>query len=342
MMGKILCGIGIPVVIWFLSYSVFAEKSPIAKKTERELKESSSKKTEEKLRHLHYEYGVELTPMGAEQAGNKEGTIPPWTGGIKNPPPNYKKGMRHPDPFSEDAILFRIDSTNLEKYQTKLTPGQIALLKTYPLFKMNIYPTHRSASFPQHIYEATIANEKSARLIKDGTIVDGASIGIPFPVPENGQEAIWNHLLRYRGEAVSLINVQIPVTAGGAYTPIKSEEEWYFPYSAGDTQKESNNKIFYILHMAKVPPSLAGTIYLIHEPIDFLAEKRSSWIYSPGQRRVNRVPGYEYDLFPDEVDGLRCIDMYDMYNGATDRYDWELKGKMELYVPYNAYKLHIG
>jgi hypothetical protein len=30
--------------------------------------------------------GKTLTPMGAEKAGNKEGTIPSWEGGICKPP----------------------------------------------------------------------------------------------------------------------------------------------------------------------------------------------------------------------------------------------------------------
>ena len=29
-----------------------------------------------------------------------------------------------------------------------------------------------------------------------------------------------------------------------------------------------------------------------------------------------------------------------MFSGATDRYDWKLVGKKEMYVPYNSYKLH--
>jgi hypothetical protein len=29
-----------------------------------------------------------------------------------------------------------------------------------------------------------------------------------------------------------------------------------------------------------------------------------------------------------------------MYNGSPERYNWELVGKKEMYVPYNAYKLH--
>lgn len=31
--------------------------------------------------------------------------------------------------------------------------------------------------------------------------------------------------------------------------------------------------------------------------------------------------------------------MLSVFNGAPDRYQWELKGKSEAYVPYNAYRL---
>ena len=33
--------------------------------------------------------GADLTPMGAEKAGNKDGTIPAWTGGVCSPPAGF-------------------------------------------------------------------------------------------------------------------------------------------------------------------------------------------------------------------------------------------------------------
>ncbi len=36
----------------------------------------------------------------------------------------------------------------------------------------------------------------------------------------------------------------------------------------------------------------------------------------------------------------RTADQYDTFNGAPNRYDWELAGKREIYVPYNSYRLH--
>ena len=44
--------------------------------------------------------GVDLTPLGGERAGNAEGSIPPWTGGITEPPAGYQVGEHHRDPFS--------------------------------------------------------------------------------------------------------------------------------------------------------------------------------------------------------------------------------------------------
>ena len=59
-----------------------------------------------------------MTPVGAEKAGNKEGTIPAWEGGITKPPANYKLGDFHPDPFAADkaalvAFLRTLDDTAL-------------------------------------------------------------------------------------------------------------------------------------------------------------------------------------------------------------------------------------
>ncbi len=36
--------------------------------------------------------GTTLTPVGAEKAGNKEGTIPEYTGGLTTPPATFQKG----------------------------------------------------------------------------------------------------------------------------------------------------------------------------------------------------------------------------------------------------------
>ena len=286
--------------------------------------------------------GQQLTPLGAEKAGNKDGTIPPWDGGITKPPAGYKPGMFHPDPYPNDNVLFKIDATNVDKYADKLSPGQVALIKRYPdTWYMNVYPTRRSASYPQRIYDAAISNAVIGELTQGGNGVANATESVPFPIPKSGVEVIWNHLLRYRGEAVHQIIAQAAPTAGGQYVPVVIDQKVLFPYAApGATIDSINNRSAYFLQTVTSPPRLAGTLLLVHETLDQVKEPRTAWVYNPGMRRVRRAPNVAYDNPGTASDGQRCSDQLDMFNGAPDRYDWELVGKMEMYIPYNCYKLH--
>jgi len=286
-------------------------------------------------------FGEGLTPMGAEQAGNKDGTIPAWTGGITSPPAGYKPGQHHPDPFAGDKVLFTITGKNADQYKDKLSAGLMAMLKTYDTYKMPVYPTHRSASYPQRIYDAVAANARTAKLVADGNGVADAIGGIPFPVPKNGHEVIWNHILRYRGDAAARWIDQAAPTRSGSYTLVKFEDEFDFNYSKpGMTFDKLGNVIIYFKQAVVAPARLAGTILLAHETMNQVAEPRKVWTYNPGQRRVRRAPNVAYDNPGTAADGMRTSDQFDMFNGATDRYDWKLVGKREMYVPYNSYKLH--
>ena len=110
--------------------------------------------------------GTPLTPVGAERAGNAEGTIPEWTGGITEYPEGYVPGGWYVDPFADDEILFTITAQNYKQYADKLTPGTQALFERYPeSFKMNIYPTRRSASFPDAYYENSIWNASNTEFV---------------------------------------------------------------------------------------------------------------------------------------------------------------------------------
>ncbi|CAM5225436.1 hypothetical protein ALON55S_05244 [Alishewanella longhuensis] len=158
--------------------------------------------------------GQDLTPIGAERAGNAAGTIPEWTGGIQAAPAGYKPGDHHPNPFADDKILFTITKANLDQYRQFLVAGRSPLLDFYPdTFKMNVYPTRRSASFPQYFYDATKRIAAEAELVEGGNGLRNAAIGIPFPIPSNGLEAIWNHTVRYRGVAASRNGGQAAPTA---------------------------------------------------------------------------------------------------------------------------------
>ena len=286
--------------------------------------------------------GRELTPLGAIRAGNEEGTIPAWQGGILRPPADYRPGSHHADPFVDDAPLFTITAANLEQYAARLSPGQIAMFERYPeTWRMPVYPTRRSASFPERIYDRTIANATNAELTPDGNGVLNAAEGIPFPIPQNGLEAIWNHLLRYRGVSVHRQTAQVTPTARGDYTEVRIDEKAVYLYAQeGATVASIDNRLAYLLQSVTAPPRLAGTILLVHETLNQKAELRQAWTYNPGQRRVRRAPNIAHDNPGTASDGQRTSDQLDMFNGAPDRYDWQLVGRRELYIPYNNYRLH--
>ena len=285
--------------------------------------------------------GASLTPMGAETAGNANGSIPAWNGGLKSPGAGYKANGHYPDLFSNEKPVLTITGANADQYKDKLSAGQIAMLKTYPSWKMNVYPTHRTASFPAQHYAETKENATQAKLADGGNGVTNADGGIPFPIPQNGLEAIWNHLLRYRGDTYATQWNQVAVTRDGAYTPVRFEYEYDFSYGNLTKPKAEREagKIFNFLQVVTEPARLAGQILLVHEFVDQVSEPRRAWTYNPGQRRVRLAPNVAYDNPGTASDGLRTNDDFLMFNGATDRYNWKLVGKKEMYVPYNSYKI---
>lgn len=292
--------------------------------------------------------GAELTPLGGEKAGNADGSIPAWDGGITSAAQagvtNFKSGDHHPDPYANDKPLFTITAGNMGQYANKLTEGHKKLLQTYRnTFKMIVYPTHRSAAAPQRIYDATKRIATTAELAKDGNGVVKAGEGIPFPIPKSGVEVFWNHVLRYRGDVIVRNIGQAPVTASGDYTMVKFRDETMVAYSLPGAKSENlNNTIAYFIQETVAPARLAGEVLLVQETLDQSIENRRAWVYNAGQRRVRRAPNVAFDNPGTNSDALRTSDQFDMYNGSPERYDWTLVGKKEMLVPYNSYKLGSG
>ncbi|MDQ7985905.1 DUF1329 domain-containing protein [Pseudomonas sp. G34] len=286
--------------------------------------------------------GSSLTPLGAEKAGNAAGSIPPWSGGITQAPAGYKgSGTHHIDPFAADKPLFTITRANLAQYRDQLTPGQVALFETYPdSFQMPVYPSRRSGSAPQWVYDNTAKNAVSAKLLDGGNGFADAFGGIPFPIPQNGVEALWNHIARYRGTYVVRRASEVAVQRNGSYSLVTSQQEALFKfYDPKGSYASLNNILFYYLSATRSPARLAGGAVLVHETLDQVKQPRQAWGYNAGQRRVRRAPNLAYDTPISAADGLRTADDTDMFNGAPDRYDWKLLGKREIYIPYNSYKL---
>ena len=283
--------------------------------------------------------GRDLTPVGAEKAGNKENTIPAWDGGLTKPPAGFDIKKGYADPFASEKPLFTITNANAEQYKDKLSVGQLAMLKKYPTFKMIVFPSHRTAAYPDNVMEDVRKFAGSADLAANanGVVGSGAST-VPFPVPKKGEEVLWNDNLRWRGGGVERDWNWHTVQSSGDSYKVGVRERFIFE-NAGYLEPKRDNQSFVITVEYTSPPTLEGTIYLAWDTLDQSKQARQGWIYNAGQRRVRRIPDLCCDFNPDGTDGMRFTDQYDGWNGTTERYDWKLLGKRELYVPYNTYKL---
>lgn len=287
--------------------------------------------------------GKDLTPLGGQIAGNADGSIPAWTGGITSAPAGYKVGDHHANPFAAEQPLYTVTAANAGQYEGRLTAGTVALLKAYPDYKVIVYPSRRSASNPQRVYDATRANATAAKLVEGGNGISGATVGVPFPIPQNGLEVVWNFLTRYRGVAAARHIGQAAVERGGGYQLVQFEDEFLFNYTRPDitsAELEKDNTLIFFKQAVTAPARLAGTILLAQETMDQVKEPRRAWVYNAGRRRVTRAPNVAYDNPGTAADGQRTSDQFDMFNGAPDRYEWKVAGKKEMIVPYNSYALH--
>ncbi len=283
----------------------------------------------------------ELTPVGAERAGNAAGTIPQWRGGITQPPGDYQPGDHHQDPFQGEMPLLRIDHGNSHESAGLISAGHQALLQRYDDYYIDVYQTHRSAALPQRMYEKTMENGRRGRLTEDGEAVENVAEGLPFPFPENAHELIWNHRLRYKGSGSKRhISLAAPTASGSFVEVTMTVNILGLYYQQGATLESIDNRLLYFWQQTNSPARLAGSVLLVHESLNQLAQPRSAWVYNPGQRRVLRAPNVAYDNPSSATDGLHVSDMTDMFNGALDRFDWQLLDKREMYVPYNSYRVH--
>jgi len=281
----------------------------------------------------------DLTPFGAEMAGNKDGSIPAWTGGSTTPIPGDKPGGKRSDPFSGDKPLFSITAKNVDQYAAKLADGSKAMFKKYPEYRIDVYPTHRSAAAPQWVYDNTFRNATRARM--NGDVPEGAFGGIPFPIPKTGAEVMWNHNLRWRAPSLSFAGTQYQVTSDGK--PIMTTDgvfDQQMPYYFQDSSLEAFSKLneFWMVRLLNVgPPIRAGEAIVGRSNID--GAKDQAWVYLTGQRRVRKLPNPCCDTPTPATAGVLSFDELETWNGRLDRFDWKLVGKTELFIPYNNNKM---
>jgi hypothetical protein len=289
--------------------------------------------------------GTTLTPVGAEKAGNKDGTIPEYTGGLKEAPPAFRKGSGiRPSPFESEKPRLVIDGKNAAQHADKLTEGAKELLKRYPnTMRLDVYPTHRVVALPQKVLANTAKNAVTTKSVNNGLGVEGMLPGVPFPVPKTGYEAMWNHLVRYTGVAYNWKyenwNVDSAGVASLATSGDMTNEFPLYDPKRTDTVAKDNDPYFKLKLQYTGPARRAGEALMAIDSVNPVAQPRRAWQYLPGQRRVKLAPDLSYDTPNAGTAGVSTYSDVFVFNGAMDRFDFKLVGKKEMYVPYSGYQL---
>lgn len=282
--------------------------------------------------------GTTLTSVGAEKGANKDGSIPAYSGGMTTAPAGFKSGDGiRPNPFAGEKPRFSVDAKNMGQYSANLTEGAKALMQKYPSFRIDVYPTHRSVAFPKYVTDNTVKNAVKAKTENDGRSISGAHAGFPFPIPKTGNEAMWNHLVRFNGPAYESKYRNLNVDANG-HAALATEGNSVQEYPFWDPNKSEAETYWRLKLQYTAPARRAGEALLIVDPLDIGTKDRRAWSYLPGQRRVKVAPDLAYDTPNPGTAGATTFDDTFIFNGAMDRYDFKLLGKKEMLVPYNAYQ----
>ncbi len=285
--------------------------------------------------------GKTLNHFGGEIAGNKDGTIPAYTGGYKATP-SVSGNKRWSDPFASDKPRLVITADNYQQHADKLLDSQKEMFKRYKTFRMDVYPTRRSAWMPEDVEENTIKNATSGKIAADGLTPTGVYGGVPFPIPKSGIEVWWNHELRYKGVAHESNTSTYMVDAAGRISLNGSFSSYihyaYYDPAIGREGFLKGDGLYYkVYNDYTAPASRIGEVSLGWAWLDGIKNKSKSWQYTPGTRRVRSTPDLFYDTPCPGYNGGITMDDIQMTYGSQDRFDWKLVGKQEKYVLYNNY-----
>ena len=286
--------------------------------------------------------GTTLLPWGAEKAGNKDGSIPEWTGPVKAANYDPKNPGARPDPFANETPVLVIDSKNVDKYADKLSEGIKAMLKLYPSFRLDVYPSHRTANNPKPFIDNAIKNATACKATDNGLKLEGCYAGTPFPIPKTGNEVMWNRLLKYDSYVTEVKGLESYLVDPKGNVTVGQNAVFTIQYPIFDPKQTTPIGAKDVYQKMRVdywnPARKAGEKLVIHDSVDMIEPGRRAWSYLPGQRRVKLAPDVAYDTPSTTAGTASTIDDSMVFFGALDRFDFKLVGKKELYIPYNAYK----
>ncbi len=290
--------------------------------------------------------GKDLTCVGAEKAGSKDG-VPEYTGKWLGTPPGVQYtphvGQHPVDPYAGEKPVLTITAENQAQYAARLSDGQKALFAKFPkTFRMDIYPGHRDFRYDDSVCEMAKKNALNAEITDGGLGIKGAVKGaIPFPIPKDGQEALMNNMFPNRAynedKVADIANVlSVGIIAWGR----QRNQNLGVVGLPAEIGKPLEGNMAYSLNGTLLPEREKGSVSVSSEPVNFAKNKRLAWSYDPGTRRVRQLPEYGFDQPLGGSGGKMTIDSDRLFNGSPERYNWKLLGKREMYIPANAYKIH--
>jgi hypothetical protein len=209
---------------------------------------------------------TKLTPLGAERAGNADGSIPPWTGGLAEPLLPETQPIDIGVVYGGDEAFQTVDKGNVAQFATLLTPGTQEMIRKFG-FSIKIFQTCRTAAAPQYVYDNTAQNVTRTQFdpAAVGMGFTGAYGGTPFPIIDTGNpkiggaQLIWNHLTSWRG--ISLYTKYAPrfvVADGKLILSAVAISRFIYPYYDPEGGPETYKGWFSKVRRYCMPLNLSG------------------------------------------------------------------------------------
>lgn len=295
--------------------------------------------------------GGERLPWGAVKAGNADGSIPEWTGGLptSTAPAGFKKDSGFwADPYAADKPLYSVTGKNVEQYAAKLNEATKEMLKRYPTYRIDVYPSRRPVNYSAWFIENAQKNAAGrCKTIEGGEALAGCFGGTPFPVPKTGHEAMWNLILANKGSSSWTYGQGWYVDGAGNKAMTgevnnRNHNDYFNRSLTSEKFYGDGGQYFMNNNIYTAPARNVGEGNLQRKFINPVANPDKTWNYTPGQRRVRLSPDASYDFPVATSGGAMMYDEIYVFSGRMDRYDFKYLGTREMLIPYNSYQYNLA
>ena len=289
--------------------------------------------------------GTTLTAVGAEKAGNKDGTIPEYTGGLKDAPASFKKGSGiRPSPFESEKPRLVITARTPRRRGQADRGHEGAAQALSATMRLDVYPTQRVVALPAKVLANTAKNAVGTKSVNGG-------LGVAKTCCPASRSRFRRPATRRCGTTSCATRVSPTSRSTRTGTSTRpacrrsrpratlTNEFPLFDPKRPDVRREGERSLLEDQGLYTGPARRAGEALMVIDSVNPIVQGRRAWQYLPGQRRVKLAPDLSYDTPNAGTAGTSTYSDAFVFNGAMDRFDWKLVGKKEMYVPYNGYKL---